>query len=614
MTYRLHDPATKLDAASLHARTLHQQHRRSRLAALSLETPFASQYSTWFRDHGKHMPARVVLHLLVALLVPLAAVGGPLLQQWSATPVTIPAAHTRPDDLMMPVAPLSLNAHADAPVPDSAFAEIDALPQTHFDPRQLQVHPVAATIVAEAGRVRTGPGTNYDEVAKLAQNTPLTLLARHDDWYKAQQQDGSIVWVAAELLAMNQAAADLLPDATDIPTPPPAKVGTVAEDNLNLRDGPGTNFIGMSKLNAGTTLDLLARYGDWLQVQTDNGRIGWVLDQHLNLQPGVLDRVETVTSIPDANPKLVGSVSQPNVNLRGGPNTAYDKLGSLGAGTQLDLLGRYDDWYKVRASNGATGWISMELVNVDDFVARRVVTTRDIPALPQRQVAKPQAAAQPQATKPQAAAPKAAVAPPPAPSASGSSATGFAMKFVGYPYAWGGEGPGGFDCSGFTRYVYRQYGLNMPHSAAGQFNTAYGAIVSNAADLQPGDLVFFANTYTRGISHVGSTSAAAMWSRRSRPVLALVSLISAAATGPHITMLACAHARKTLLLTQQTPAQCAGVCFFSHIVNAASPSWTSDSVRPAGARWSKPCTCIIADRAVALPDRARVRHGATPRR
>ncbi len=97
----------------------------------------------------------------------------------------------------------------------------------------------------------------------------------------------------------------------------------------------------------------------------------------------------------------------------------------------------------------------------------------------------------------------AVVAPPPAPSAAGSSATGFAMKFVGYPYVWGGEGPGGFDCSGFTRYVYRQFGLNLPHSAAGQFNTAYGAVVSNPADLQPGDLVFFANTYMRGISHVG---------------------------------------------------------------------------------------------------------------
>jgi cell wall-associated NlpC family hydrolase len=505
VTYRLHDPATKLDSSSLYARTLRQQQRRKRFSDLPPETPLPGQYLAWFRSHGRNMPARVVLHLLVALLVPLAAVGGPLVQQWSvAVPTTAPVATIRAGDLTLPVAPLSLNAPADAPVPNSAFAEIDALPATHFDPRLLQVHPVAATVAVQEARVRTGPGSNYDESGKLAQNTALTLLARHDDWYKAQQQDGSIIWVAAELLSMNQAAADLLPDATDIPAPPPEKVGTVAEDNLNLRDGPGTNFIGMSKLNAGTNLDLLARYGDWLQVHTDSGRTGWVLSQHLNLAPGVLERVETVTSIPDANPNLVGSVSEQNVTLRSGPGTAYDKMGALGAGMQLELLARYDDWYKVRTSRGTTGWISTELVNVDDFIARRVSITRTIPALPQKQVARPQAAAQSQAARPQAAAPQAAVvAPPPAPSAAGGSATGFAMQFVGYPYVWGGEGPRGFDCSGFTRYVYRQYGLNLPHSAAGQFSTAYGAIVSRPSDLQPGDLVFFANTYTRGISHVG---------------------------------------------------------------------------------------------------------------
>ena len=60
------------------------------------------------------------------------------------------------------------------------------------------------------------------------------------DWVKAQHSDGSVVWVMAELLVFDLAAAELLPEATDIPAPPPLKVGTVAEQNLNLRDGPGT--------------------------------------------------------------------------------------------------------------------------------------------------------------------------------------------------------------------------------------------------------------------------------------------------------------------------------------------------------------------------------------
>ena len=84
--------------------------------------------------------------------------------------------------------------------------------------------------------------------------------------------------------------------------------------------------------------------------------------------------------------------------------------------------------------------------------------------------------------------------PPAAPSQYGN-VVGIALQYLGTPYVWGASGPGAFDCSGFTSYVYAQLGVSLPHNAAAQYG--YGVPVSRD-QLQPGDLVFF-----DGLGHVG---------------------------------------------------------------------------------------------------------------
>lgn len=74
-----------------------------------------------------------------------------------------------------------------------------------------------------------------------------------------------------------------------------------------------------------------------------------------------------------------------------------------------------------------------------------------------------------------------------------------AMKYIGTPYVYGGSSPRGFDCSGFTSYVYRQLGVTLNRTAAGQ---ASNGISVKKSELLPGDLVLF-NTYGSGIGHVG---------------------------------------------------------------------------------------------------------------
>ncbi len=70
-----------------------------------------------------------------------------------------------------------------------------------------------------------------------------------------------------------------------------------------------------------------------------------------------------------------------------------------------------------------------------------------------------------------------------------SSVVAFAASYVGkVPYVWGGSTPAGFDCSGFTMYVYSNFGVSLPHNAAAQ--QACTTPVP-AGQEQPGDLVFF---------------------------------------------------------------------------------------------------------------------------
>jgi cell wall-associated NlpC family hydrolase len=444
------------------------------------------------------LPVRVLLHVVVAALIPLAAVvsqlipAGLLADAGRTAPPALPLPFTGG---LPPIGPLALQPGADmqyeAPVPDSAFAEILALPETQNarSRQELLAPPTLLTTVVGEVQVRNGPGLIYDPVGRLAAGSALTLQAVAGDWFAARTAEGREVWIAAELVADAATAAGLLAPATAIPPPPPPKIGIVADASLNLRDGPGMAYVKLDSIAGGTALDLITRFDNWFEVRLPGGKAGWVTGEFLQIAPGVIERLEVLASAPDPNPALVATADA-TVNLRSGPGTAYPKLGSVGGGARLDLLGRHKDWLKVRTADGKTAWVSGEVLPVSAYIARRVPAARDIPALP-----RPSA---PAAARAQGGSRSA----PPLSAAQAGGVVNFAMQFRGTRYAWGGSAPGGFDCSGFTRYVFAQFGLGLPHSAAGQYSQRYGTFIDRSS-LQPGDIVFFANTYKRGLSHVG---------------------------------------------------------------------------------------------------------------
>ncbi|MFQ3662877.1 MAG: SH3 domain-containing protein [Chloroflexaceae bacterium] len=484
------------DVERLQQRISHHRHRyrHQRRSFAQLRTHFVTTLSTpgaWF----SRLPARLFIHLVVILIVPLALV----LSQLPMLPVALP--EPEPSELVeapIGVGPIALEAGTQSLVGDPPLPDDEALPPpVSISSRSAVMAPltVQAMIGGDVVRLRNGPGLAYDEVGRVNGGDGVEVIGRFEEWLQVRRDgDPTVYWVAAELVdipdtvvyALNQVPAET------IPPPPPPKVGVVREDNVNLRDGPGTNYVSMARMRLGQELTLIERYEGWFLVEY--GQLyGWVTSDFLNIVDGVVERVPVATSIPDPNPPLVGSVLENNVNVRKGPGSAYDRITSLKAGTSVSLLARHKDWYRVQLPDGTRAWIFSDLLRVSPMAARRVPVTNDIPALPAR--------VRPAATGGGAGGSRgaAAVNIP----ASGDVAS-FAVQFVGSRYVWGGSSPSrGFDCSGLTSYVYRQFGVSLPHNAAAQYSSRYGAIIGGMGNLAPGDLMFFAGTAgRRGISHV----------------------------------------------------------------------------------------------------------------
>lgn len=246
-----------------------------------------------------------------------------------------------------------------------------------------------------------------------------------------------------------------------------SKVGIVnCEGALNMRKSPNTSSLILEQLSEGSKVSILSSSDGWYKV-TYNSITGWVCGDYIT--------VKTVTSGSSASAaSKSGTILGDSVNVRSSASTESQVLTQVDKGDKVSVYSVTGSWCKVKTSNGISGWISKDYVSVNGSSSRNAVVSavREVPAA----VEKPEAG-------------------------TAQKLVAYAKKFLGVRYVYGGSSPSGFDCSGFVKYVFDKYGINLERVAANQ--AGQGTKVSKA-NLRPGDVVFFdTNGNHNYINHVG---------------------------------------------------------------------------------------------------------------
>ena len=434
----------------------------------------------------ERIPARVIMHILVIAIIPLALlVSRSNIVQVTENPANpIITTNSTTNDFTVEVAPLTTAPGAEQG--DNPISESEDLPvPLSVVSRNQVMSPVVVpvTVLVDRAFMRNGPGTNYDPIIRADAGAPLQVIGKYGDWYQVRERvDTQVYWMAGELLSLPDNAANTIFDIFDneVPPPPPPRLATVREAGLTVRDGPGKNYVAVTTLTLNANVELIERYQDWYHIAVDNNTDGWVRADFLDATPDVVKRVINAETIPDPSPDLIGVITGDKVNLRRGPDSRHAKIDMVNKGQRLDLIGKYKDWIQV-SFNKKKVWIFKDLLSVSSHVLRRVPNTTDFPALPVAPVRSKYTNV-----------------------STSSDVANIALQFVGYRYVWGGTTPkSGFDCSGLMLYSFKQVGVNIPRLAASQFNASNGVQINGLENLAPGDMMFFVRTSgRRGITHV----------------------------------------------------------------------------------------------------------------
>lgn len=217
---------------------------------------------------------------------------------------------------------------------------------------------------------------------------------------------------------------------------------------LNLRSGPDSGTEKLGILPYGTCVQMLEHTGEWMKIITPDNVEAFVFAEYLS----------------DTKPPVYNYVNVNLLNVRSGPGSEHEKISTLERGSRVQVIEQQGEWAEIIAEENLEGYVyAPYLVANESLVSRAAVVQ-------------------------------------PYNESVAAAVTEYAKQFAGVPYVYGGSTPKGFDCSGFTKYVYGKYNISLPRSS--EEYASVGTKVSRS-DLKQGDILLFDRYGSNTLGHVG---------------------------------------------------------------------------------------------------------------
>ena len=248
--------------------------------------------------------------------------------------------------------------------PTSTVSETPAITETPTETPTAtptpEIKQVATVVnVNTAVNMRSGASTSTALIGTVAKGTKCEVLGKSGDWYQVKTPQGKIGYIRGDYLKVESVTVTPTPTPTPTatptvtptptptatPTPETKQVATVVNVNtaVNMRSGPSTSTALIGTVAKGTKCEVLGKSGDWYQVKTPQGKIGYIRGDYL--------KVETVT-VKTATVYNAGT----GLNFRTGAGTDYHSIRKLPNGTVVTVLEENGKWFKIRIEDGTVGY------------------------------------------------------------------------------------------------------------------------------------------------------------------------------------------------------------------------------------------------------------------